>query len=244
MSELLQCSKPLILDNDDPVFPYSSGGTCFLFSFKGHYLALTTAHSFKGRSKDCLRIPYKENARRNEYFLPTIEAYHFDVPRDVADSDFLDLVVVRFDRDILEREHPNRHHFFDIEAFMHELVLSQGDDLITRGFPDSLNNDIDNEKGVLKHQALMAYAEYAGLATFGSRHIHTMQYAELEGVDSVNGMSGAPVFKHGITRNGDARLWFVGMIIRGGASAMQSHFIGPEAFFAFLLRLEILLIGR
>lgn len=244
ISEFLQCAKPLILSNDDEAFPYSSGGTCFLFSFKSHYLALTTAHAFKDRSKDCIRISYREDAKRDSFFLPTIEAYNFDVPLTVEDSDYLDLVVVRFDREIIEREYSDLRLFFNIEAFMHGLVLGAGDSLVTRGFPGTPHNDIDHDNGVLKHQALLAYAEYLGYAEFKSQHIHSMGYADLTGVDNLNGMSGAPVFKHTQDVNGKARLWFVGMIIRGGAGAMQSHFIGPEAFMGFLLRLEKLLNTR
>lgn len=216
----------------------------FLVSFKSHYLALTTAHAFKGRSKDCIRISYSESANKDTFFLPTIEAYNIDVPLEVEDSDYLDLVVVRFDRKLIESEYSDLRLFFNIEAFMHGLILSPGDSLVTRGFPDTPHNDIDHDNGVLNHQALFAYAEYLGHAVFKSQHIHSMRYADLEGVSSLNGMSGSPVFKHALDSNSRARLWFVGMIVRGGSEAMQSHFIGPEAFMFFLLRLEQFLTNR
>jgi hypothetical protein len=73
------CARVLYFENESDEFPYSSGGSCFLASYRGDLFVITADHVLKDRSPDDVCV----FARRGEReFLPLEWHFHPDVPRE------------------------------------------------------------------------------------------------------------------------------------------------------------------
>ena len=123
--------------------------------------------------------------------------------------------------------------FIDLNYLIkRDVGFAAGDILVTRGFPHSLGG-IDYDSGVIEVQSLAFSGNYVGPTT--DLHVHTCVFPKLEHVESINGISGSPVF---VVRSVPIGLdyLFAGMIVRGNAERRLFRFVDCSIIFMALSR--------
>ncbi len=234
LSNLLECSRPLLFENDDEDFPYSCGGTCFLVSYEQKIFAITAKHCLIHRDIQKVLISPQPEVR---HFLPLCRLDTIDRPIDQNDSTWSDLAFFEIDLiELAEIDPPLQlPHCLDLNLEPHGGPLIPRDSLlVTRGFPTEISH-VDSERLVIHEQAFGATGIYAGRAP--DAHCHHLRFHDRSLITDINGISGSPVF---YIRETSAGLFhrFAGVIVQGSRELnVPVTFIHASVVFTALTKL-------
>lgn len=216
-------------NENDPDFPYSLGGSCFLARFRNQLVLITAAHCLTGYSPDQLRVEGIENA---EISLPLQRLYRMSAP-NIEDSAFTDLVILEVAQEQLSRDQQPLITAADLTGLRTQRrPMVQGKTpLAIRGFPFAIRT-IDYENRRIRKQGFQTDGVYDG--TTDDQHTGFFRYFETELIQDRNGMSGSPVFAFHQTPIG-LHSWLAGMHVRG--NRVHGRFIEAEVILQALERI-------
>ncbi len=85
----------------------------------------------------------------------------------------------------------------------------------------------------MRFQGVVSEATYQQLST--EKYCHTIHFDDLSNVDSINGLSGSPIFHFKKADKLNVMNYnFAGMLIRGSKESELGHFVDSFAIYAIL----------
>jgi hypothetical protein len=228
VKDILNSSRRLIFENNVPGFEYSARGSAFLCRYHGEDFAVTARHNLKDFSAGAVRIQFRQDGGD---FVP-IEAQVNIVVCDKEDSSWTDLAVFSLARPMycdgkFGAELP---YLISNQSAIWRPAIEDGR-LITRGFPTPLNQ-IDWDAKKIRQQAAIVEADYDCPSLMD--HCSQIKFRDVSMCDTLDGMSGAPVFWLGSSKPCEHR--FAGILIRAGHKSKIGHFINANVVLALLDR--------
>ncbi len=224
VKDLGNCVRPLIFENNNDLYKYTFGGSCFLIVFNEKLFAITASHLLPNLCYDVQSIripPHLENPNK---FLPISQSIMITEPK-VKDCDFADILVIEIDQ-----KRMGNFSVYDLQPY------NLTDDIATmfsfypdaklliRGYPKTIE-DIDYAKKYIGTKGLLVTGNYMK-AHESQKYCHLFTYDGLtDVVPSSNGMSGAPVFQieEKTYEKSTARL--AGVIIKGDDAQNIGYFV-------------------
>jgi len=219
--ELFKCSRPVLFENDYEGYEYSVGGTAFVVKFKNHYYVLTAKHVIINLSKfspDQFRVQYRPDSRD---FLPISNLYKPSVT-DTEDTDQFDLAVFQIDDSTLQAELFGEHRPYNLLEMDKFTIYNPNSKFVYRGFPIETRN-IDWVEKNMHQAALLGEAEYLGPTGYACTH--KLRLLNLQSLNSIDGLSGSPVFQINHDDDRFSRESFAGILIRGSRGCDEAHFL-------------------
>lgn len=209
--------RPLLFKNDNDDYPYSLGGTCFLFLYENKPYIITAKHCLKNRDIASLTVlidPWKQTG--DIYPFSFTSPFHI-LPAGVdenADDDYLD--VIYYPVDVREYTPETADFFYAFQRVFAEDFSLDKRKICVVGYPNPVH-EIDYDKKVYD----------SSFASFSVTQIvkeddfkYSVVLAE-NPLDDYNGFSGSPVYSVG--DNGNVKI--IGMVLRGGAENRILHFL-------------------
>jgi hypothetical protein len=160
--DLLNCARPVLFENDDEVYKYSSGGTAFTVRFRDRLYVITAKHvltSFSKQKKDfsCwkqFRVQYYPDTAD---FIPITALYVIE-HEDTDDTDKFDLAVFKVE-DINANEKLFRDHKpYELSEGEGATAFDYNSKFIYRGF-FQVNNALfvmSKDKFIILHPVVKA----------------------------------------------------------------------------------------
>lgn len=223
--ELLRCSRPVLFESADKLYPYYLRGSGFLCRL-GEKLAFVTAcHVVRDTRANELAVQYHPEKRD---FLPHTARI---VPRalDLEDTDQTDIAIYPIDQELIEW---NLFENYQPVSLIRERVSERnldGKTLICRGFPAD-RNGIDYDLSKVSQQGVILEARYRETAR--SAHCDSLEFLDVSVCSTLDCLSGSPVFAIDAEQNNQ---WsFAGMIIRASWSSRRATYISGERIFSVL----------
>jgi trypsin-like peptidase len=216
--ELLECALPLLAEGDHERYPYWFGGTCFAVRFNGRLYVVTAEHCVRDKDRNEVRVQRQPGSDT----LVTLRALFIQDPsqRDAEDPDQHDWAV--FQAVEPEDSGDSLVNVVDVAAVPDApLPPPPGHKLLVRGYPKT-RCLIDYEKLTIVWQAYGGTGQYVGATS--SKWLHTMKMDDISQVESVDGLSGSPVFLAAPEQDGLA-FSFAGMVLRGSKESGLLHFL-------------------
>ncbi len=224
----MECAKPLVFENEDEEFSYSMQGTGFLARFNGRYFGITAKHCLRTRTRESVRFELDE---KGEHFLP-LKAVH--ILEADNEADFSDLAFFEIEQNLVEAADLQGNQFLDIDYFIGlDCKLNPKATLALRGFPSQLNF-VDYERRVIHTQGFCTDGNFGGAAE--SQYCGLIKFIDLEKIESLDGLSGSPVFQFEKLERGYHYL-FAGVLIRGSKASGLGSFIYSSIVFRALQKL-------
>lgn len=199
-------ARPIVFANDVEEFPYSAGGTCFLFSFDGRRYVATASHCMKGRAGEELQV--HASTKFDDFSLPLMRQIS---PEGGADPlpHASDVVVFRVDEQLATDAQRAACDAFQLERWS-PLILHEADPLLVVGFP-SRKREINYEEFWFRNQRVIAEGSY--IEGRADARLHWMTLG-VPGLDHPDGFSGSPVFALKWAGRQCAVRCFSGIVIR------------------------------
>lgn len=232
------CARPIIFEQEHKEPHYLIGGTCFLCSFRGDLYVVTAQHCLDGASSDQIRIQYHPKSRA---FLPLCS--HSAIIHDrrvrkdetINYSDIALYTVIQAECDLQELALSNS---LALESLMNmPLPIVPEARLFVRGFPSELDNGIDPDFCRIHQQGYLAEANYVKEAP--SPYCHELSFVLSHDLDSINGMSGSPVFQIIQTPTGFKDIYsFVGLMLGERPGTATGIFVEYSIVYQAILNLS------
>jgi hypothetical protein len=217
----LDCSLPVLWESDNPDYPYWFGGTCFLAKYRDEFYVITAKHVIADRSPDKLLVHHRAKSRS---FFPFDKIYRDKTP-DPEDSDSSDWVILHVKKDLVDWCDPPVQPL-DLTRGVPKVSPSgmQAASFAARGYP-KCRSGIHYELQLIYWQAFWGFADYDHAST--AKRCHVVMFQDLSPIESMDGMSGSPVF---MVLNGDRndQAFFAGLLIMGSKDSGLGHFISAE----------------
>ena len=217
LADLVECSLPLLAEGKDDAYPYWFGGTCFLVRYQGDLFVVTANHCLKNKTKDEVRVqrhPASDTfLTLTALFTQHKEALHEDDP----DQD--DWAVLQVE--VMDSCDPTATPL-DLDATPDATQLT-GTKLVVRGYPKGLSG-IDYDALKIRWQAFAGSAAYEGRPSWSER-CHTLVLDDVAGVESIDGLSGSPVFALKPEHGNKLSYSFAGMALRGSKESKLVHIL-------------------
>ena len=210
-------SYPLIWEDELEGYEYGIAGTGFLVRYRKRLFLVTAGHCLRDGPCDNLRVACNPETKS---FLP-LQSLH-RASTTAEDNDFADLAIFEANPGRLTPAEQSALQYLDLQRLtLGSNYLKIGDRMTTPGFPKGTTY-VDFEKVKLVERRYIPSGYYQGPT--GDAHIHSLNYSELDQVESIDGMSGSPVLF--IKQFPEAHYYgCAGMLIRGGKEAMSGRFI-------------------
>lgn len=220
IQELAACSLPLLAEGSDSTYPYWFGGTCFLCRFGGALYVVTARHCLRDKSKDEVRIQANPNSRA---LLPLCSLFTQSDSHRHEDEVSDDWAVFQVAGDGTAVDSMSTVRPLELD----ELACAswpppEGHHLVVRGYPKTAS-EISYEECAIRWRAYMGSARYVCKPTWGD-HVHTLRLDDVTEVESVDGLSGSPVF---MVTGDDPPLSvvFAGLVLKGSKKSSLLHFL-------------------
>ena len=208
VTELLNCAKPLMFENDDLEFRFSVHGTCFLARFESRYFAITAKHCLNGFSFESVRI------RTVPGELEFLSLKTMAVPRE-SDCDFSDLAFFEIRHDRLPPTILDSNNFLSLGD--HDVrVVCEDEILAVVGYPSELNT-VDYENIDIRTQGFSVDGRYAGPAE--ENFCSKIRFNNLSRIRDMDGLSGSPVLAFREICDAIYVHRFAGVLIRGSTAS-------------------------
>ena len=210
-------SRPLLFKEDYKDFPYSLGGTCFLFLYEERPYIITAQHCLKERNIASLTVlinPWGNT--KNIYPFSFASPFHMLPDDEETDlyEDYLDVIYYPVDPREINDE---TIMFFAPFKKIYECDFSlEQREICVVGYPDPAH-EIDYEKGIYESAAIVISA--TGIVKKDG-FMYEIQLPPTS-LASYNGFSGSPVYCS--DRCGNVKI--IGMVLRGGAESRKLHFL-------------------
>lgn len=219
--DILKCARPVLFYNDSEAFPYSVSGTSFFVSYHERLFAITAKHALMLREFNVqqFRIQYRVD---NQEMVPTEALYTFRrVDEDDTDQD--DVAVWEVARRLVRRElfGTDRPYFLLDDDCRAALIDTA--DYLYRGYPRA-HREIDFEGRQYHLPSVSGAADYLGLDDTIAR-VHRLRFRNLDPLQDLDGLSGAPVFQVNKARGNYSSAAFAGMLLRGTRASMTGYFL-------------------
>jgi hypothetical protein len=220
---ITHCARPVLFANADREYPYSISGTAFVVKFSDRSFIVTAKHvlrlgSFKPHQ---LCIQYRPDGKD---FLP-LGALYVVRGTDSEDTDQYDIAVREVDLSALQTELYGDYEPYQLFQMDRLTIYSQRGAYLYRGYPTPLR-EVDFDCNKIEQGSVTSRAEYVGRTKYAS--IHQLRLLDLKPLESIDGLSGSPVFQvHNEENSKYSREAFAGMLIRGtiesGAAYLIEH---------------------
>jgi len=229
MNEFLQASRPILFESSlgdhSSETVYWGKGTSFLASYNGQYYLITANHVMKNQSAthDLLRIFPTDTSN---YTIPFNAQYELKPLNQNEQEEYHDIYLMRIDIPMQIRNSDSPLFAIDLnKSIMSPESLSIDTKLGIIGFPAD-NREVDYEFLKIKYKRSVMSAKYKGRSSFD--HCYSLCITDSLGHESIDGMSGSPVFYfQNIKEIAIPRL--VGMMIRGSVESGNGHFVSVLA---------------
>ena len=229
--EQFQCAQPLFFENDCKLYTYSQAGTFFFVKFKGSFFGVTAKHCWKGWKAAQIRLLRPDHTKHRAFFVPEVVSIVEDPAGMVCD--WADVSLIRLTKPRMSKSDQTAHWFLDLDFHSkYTLNFHPGDNVGIMGSPHE-GNEIDYESGHIKILRSAISGHYYGPGP--EKGIHRVESLLLEGIPSLQGFSGSPIFKIVEDFTGTAA-WFAGMVIRGTAESRSCFFVEARIIYAALLQ--------
>ncbi|MGI4787353.1 MAG: hypothetical protein ACRYFS_00740 [Janthinobacterium lividum] len=250
VQDLLGCTRPILFENNDDIYSYWLGATCFIVEYMSFAFVVTANHCFRSHgeetSPESILI---QQVPGGSTFLPlsTIHNYYESMAND---AEVIDIAIARIATEKLTAEEREKLRGFRIESLINSYrFVNPNATFIFRGYPYQINSievDINgaisyNEnyemhvdkkdlKSVIRRQAFSGDGSYVSRSTILLSHKIRFGGQPLP-VDKVNGLSGSPVFQlEAVGENQRASL--AGIITN--ANSEVAHFLDAITLFKLL----------
>lgn len=228
IEQLSRSIVPVVSEHDDmEETRYSIGGTAFLVRYKDRLVSITAKHVIANCHSDPTRLRIR-SAAGGTSFLPLkniLVANEYGAHGDIALIEIdQDLLNERLQKEICPILLDDFHSFnrYDNKKSMFWI----------RGYPSCIS-DIDYDATQMRFQGFVAEASYK--CPSHDSFCHTIHFGDLSGVESLNGLSGSPVFHFMKVDSQEIMHYnFAGMLIRGTKESQLGHFIDSYAIYAAL----------
>jgi hypothetical protein len=236
LRQLFECVQPLSFEDGFEGYEYNSAGTFFFARYRNCYFAITTKHCLRDRNLATIRL-FRPNATKGKAFIPINRITVIDDPAEKV-CDWADLAFIRLNECILSNEDKIATWFVDLDYLnFKNIQFSKGDILMTKGCPNCVGR-IDYDTGAIQRGFVAFEGCYDGKSC--DQNVHTLRFAQMKDIPSLNGFSGSPVFKvyQALFRDGIEHC-FAGVIIRGTIESGIAHFIDSEVVFRAINELSV-----
>lgn len=209
LDQILDVARPLHIDPGVDGYLLFQSGSCFLVTFRGDLWIVASAHSFKnqGALPQQARVLATLSIDRADVLIPIESVEPLD--QDDRDTAWRDFVLLRTTRSL-----PSWVRVIDLDTTaLADLERATPDDwLRVCGFPNELGNEVEYSSQKITLSRLNLDGRYNGRTE--SKFVHAISFDSTGVVQSLNGMSGGPVF---FTRNANESWCFAGVLISEGA---------------------------
>lgn len=226
----LNCSRPLLFKNPQfPEFPLSLGASSFLASLRNTLFVVTALHALNNSSRGWDEVSVNKHldigmTQDKDRYLNIVD--YFEDPS-------VDLAILQTDtppKEIVKIE-PLAVLILDAEPSLSPMFPH----LVVRGYPRGLS-EIHDDQRVIEHQPVITDAEYIDQDQHRPGY-HKIKFTRIEGsvVQSINDMSGSPVFQYrneGETTHHN----FAGVLVEGSAESMFGHFVDGMSLWKLLAK--------
>jgi len=174
--------------NDVDEYPYSMGGTCFVVGYKSRAFVVTARHCLRDRNPRESLIPLTVGGRD---FIP-LNQYGTYVQKDLNDPAYADLAVFETPLD----KYPENKSF-KLDRFLLDLQIGRSVQpdkgiIMLKGYPYEIKG-IDYDRCNISVGPFVSDADYLEPA---SEYCFWVGFpTESIPIQSINGMSGSPVFQ-------------------------------------------------
>ena len=189
---------------------------------------VTAKHVVNGNPGESLLVFPNKNT---DLSIPINAQITIDNP-DSFDNYYSDIVIYRIDHDQLHIEPGSVMRTVDFSKYDPDWITRHRDsDYFMLGFPVE-DRIVNYEEYLVSSTQHLLKGRYAGPNT--SQYCHEIEFAALNGVTDLNGLSGSPVFC--VSKNGGTprAATFCGMSIHGGAAARRVVFVDAFVINAML----------
>jgi hypothetical protein len=218
---ITHCARPVLFANNNREYPYSIGGTAFVVKFESLWFVVTAKHVLNLRSfaphQSC--VQYRPDGRD---FLP-LGALYLVHGAEEDDTDQYDIAVREVKGDILRPDLFGGYEPYALLSMDRYTIYSEKGAYLFRGYPmDMREVDFDSRK--VEQGSVTTRAEYVGRTKYAS--IRELRLLNLSPLQSIDGLSGSPVFQvHNEENSKYSREAFAGMIIRGSIDSGRAYII-------------------
>ena len=228
MIDVLRCSRSILFENESPDFAYSMRGTGFACRLGETDLFVTARHVIDGFPLESLCIPFHYGSRE---FLPYSLRMSI-LRRDPDDTDWTDIAILALNKDQYKDQAFNGDLPFMLKQDSLDTTLSQGTNLVLRGFPSSSNN-IDYDNDVISLAGTSFGAKIAGPSSM--KHCTKIIFNDLSKCKTLDGTSGAPVFSFD-KPDPPYQMKLAGMMLRGTKESGLGHMLNADSIHQMIQR--------
>jgi hypothetical protein len=225
LEQTLGSVVPLGAASEVPGYEYFTGGTSFLARRRRVLFATTAAHALADKPDEDVWIPPNADSLERlplRYVTGTQAALSgYELAADLAAF----RVEERFVRDALAPAVD-----LDRMALLDGSKAVPGGEIVFAGFPKGLVNAIDYETRCVSRQRFVGHGRYVESR---ARWLHRFEVGDLGRVETLDGMSGSPVFYRG---PGEDDYCFAGVLVRGDAGVQVAHFVEAHVLWWLLDR--------
>lgn len=219
--DFVKCSLPLLAENEaDDEYPYWFGGTCFLARYRGELYVVTAKHCLHDKTKDEARVQRRPDSATfltlSALCTQNDQARH---PDDLDHDDWAVFLAVTpaDDGDALGP-------ILDFDTMANAtLPPKDGEVLVVRGYP-KVTCEINYDAQAIRWRAWGGTGRYQGRPGW-SAVCHTMVLDDVALIESIDGLSGSPVFLMKPRGENRYEAFFAGMALRGDRDARLLHFL-------------------
>jgi hypothetical protein len=216
MTEMIESILPLGAASQVPGYEYFTGGTCFLARRKQQLFVVTAKHALQDKPGDDVWVPHHADT------LEPLPLRLFVETTPLEDDSVCAADIAAFAVDTKRAVGPLAPQIdLSAVAFWNPANAKRGAEVVFGGFPkQGLANAVDYEARYISRQRFVGRGHYVDSS---AQWMHRFEVDELGRVETLDGMSGSPVF----CREGSAGtpFLFAGVLVRGSATARVAHFV-------------------
>jgi len=218
---ILKCARPVLFYNESEAFPYSVSGTAFFVSYHDRLFAITAKHVLKLHDFDVqqFRLQYQVD---HQEMVPTEALYTFRTI-DEDDTDRYDVAAWEVARRFVKKELFGAATPYLLRDADCEPLLNDTSDYLYRGYPRA-HREIEFEARQYHLPSVSGAADYLGPDETIDR-VHRLCFRNLDPLDDLDGLSGAPVFRVDSAGGNYSTAAFAGMLLRGTKHSMIGYFL-------------------
>lgn len=226
--QILKTTRPVIFDNEDPDWRYSTKGSCVVVSVNERKYAITALHVSEGYRPSQFLISYEEGS---DTFLPLKESFVIRTPEN-NDTDHKDVLFFEIWQDKIEEDLWKKEYCFNI-AWNEHAQISERTVYWVSGYPHEINN-VDFDNTIIQSQA----THISGRCIVNERFIgiNEFEFSSDGGLSSFQGFSGGGVFSFTPVREGEANVRFEGMMLRATKESMRGFYVRADVIKNCILR--------
>jgi hypothetical protein len=234
LDQLSRSILPVVSEHNEVEYGrYTIGGTTFLVRYKSLLCSLTAKHVINNCHSDTNRIRIR-TVYDGTSFLPLK-----NVTLLTGDSTNRDIAIIEVNQKLMDQRLNNEVCPILLDNFSPTNHFTKEHSLFwSRGYPKDLSS-VEHDEEQMRFQGVILEASYE--CPRKEEHCHTIRFDDLSNVDSINGLSGSPIFH--FTKSGSRNVMyynFAGMLIQGSKESKLGHFIDSKAIYAALDELLIM----